>query len=776
MTRPPHRILIWFAVLLAGAVVAWNSRYSADMSFFLPSRPSVAQQVVIDQLQSGAVSRLLMLGIEGGDAVQRATVSRDLAARLARIKEFVSVENGAAGSLDVDRGFLFRHRYLLSPAVSPQRFTIEGLRSAIAGSIDLMASPAGILFKPYLTRDPTGELVQVLGGLNNVSQPRSREGVWASRDGARALLLVQTAALGSDTDGQARAIGLIEEQFAQAKQAAGVPQLRLALSGPGSFAVQTRALIRHEVMLLSLISMLGVAAVLYFVYRSARLVGLGLVPVFSGALLGVVAVSMAFGVVFGVTAGFGAALIGEAVDYSTYYFVQSGSEGTGNWCKRFWPTVRLGVLTSMAGCAPLLFSGFPGMAQLGLYAMVGVATAAVVTRYVLPDLAGSESHLAPMKSSSTRAAAAVFGTLRRFRWPTLALAGAAALYLGLQHERLWQPDLSLLSTVSESEVALDASLRADLAAPDSRYLVVVPAADRESALRAAERTASTLDRLVAEGVIAGYDSPTRFLPSQAVQSARRAALPKRDELERRLLAASVESPLAADKLGPFLDEVEQARQGPLLDRADLNGTHLALAVDALIMPRAGGWSVLLPLHFAPDRSNTPTASVREALAGSDAVFIDMKAEFDALYSGYLREAIRLSLAGLLAIVVLLAFALRSPRRLASVLLPLVLAVVFVLAGLHLLGVRLHLMHLIGLLLIVAIGSNYTLFFDSEGGALPNGTTLKSILIATVTTAIGFGTLSLSSVPVLHAMGVTVAPGAILALLLAAMFMFGRGER
>jgi len=295
-------------------------------------------------------------------------------------------------------------------------------------------------------------------------------------------------------------------------------------------------------------------------------------------------------------------------------------------------------------------------------------------------------------------------------------------------------------------------------------------------LRAAERTASTLDRLVADGVIAGYDSPTRFLPSQAVQSARRAALPKRDELERRLLAASVESPLAADKLGPFLDEVEQARQGPLLDRADLNGTHLALAVDALIMPRAGGWSVLLPLHFAPDRSNTPTASVREALAGSDAVFIDMKAEFDALYSGYLHEAIRLSLAGLLAIVVLLAFALRSLRRLASVLLPLVLAVVFVLAGLHLLGVRLHLMHLIGLLLIVAIGSNYTLFFDSEGGALPNGTTLKSILIATVTTAIGFGTLSLSSVPVLHAMGVTVAPGAILALLLAAMFMFGRGER
>ena len=128
MTRPLHRILIWCAAMLAGALVAWNSRYSADMSFFLPARPSAAQQVMIDQLQTGAVSRLLMMAIEGGNAVQRAAASRALAGRLAQRKEFVSVENGAAGSIDADRDFLFRHRYLLSPSVSPERFTIDGMR------------------------------------------------------------------------------------------------------------------------------------------------------------------------------------------------------------------------------------------------------------------------------------------------------------------------------------------------------------------------------------------------------------------------------------------------------------------------------------------------------------------------------------------------------------------------------------------------------------------------------------------------------------------------
>jgi predicted exporter len=113
---------------------------------------------------------------------------------------------------------------------------------------------------------------------------------------------------------------------------------------------------------------------------------LGLLPVVSGALAGVVAVSLAFGTVFGITVGFGSALIGEAVDYSIYYFVQSDGSDTATWRSRFWPTIRLGVLTSVCGFAVLLFSGFPGLAQLGLYSLSGLLTAAAVTRFILPQL------------------------------------------------------------------------------------------------------------------------------------------------------------------------------------------------------------------------------------------------------------------------------------------------------------------------------------------------------------------------------------------------------
>ncbi|MBL8403827.1 MAG: MMPL family transporter [Dechloromonas sp.] len=779
MTRQAGRALaIWLLAMLAGAVIVWNSRFSADMSFFLPAKPSAEQQVLVDQLKEGVVSRLLMVAIAGGDAAQRAETSRRLRARLERLPEFVSIQNGETGSMNADRDFLFNHRYLLSPAVAPERFTVDGLRESIANSIDLLASPAGMMLKPLLPRDPTGELVELISGLNAGAQPNARDGVWASRDGERAMLLIQTAALGSDTDGQERAIGLIHSQFAEAAPGG---RLSLQLSGPGLFAVKSRATIKSEVSLLSTLSTVAIVAVLFFVYRSLRLMTLGLLPVVSGALAGVVAVSLAYGTVFGITVGFGSALIGEAVDYSIYYFVQSGRLGVNHWRARFWPTIRLGVLTSACGFGALLFSGFPGLAQLGLYSLSGVVVAALVTRFILPPLAGDNlgmrdlSHIAPRLKSG-------IALLQGLRWPILLLALAAATLLAVNRDRLWHPNLSALSTVSAADGEIDQALRADISAPDARYMAVITAPDRESALQAAERAGQKLDRLIVDGIIGGYDSPARFLPSEAMQASRRASLPPTAELQARLLVAQADSPLAAGKLGGFIDDMEATRSQGRVSRESLDGTGLALAVDSLLLQRPNGWSVLLPLRPPGGDKGVYIAiePVRAALAGSGALFVDMKNEFDTLYNDYLHEATLLSLAGFVAIVGLLSVTLRSPQRLARLLLPLLLSVVLVIAGLHLAGQQLHLLHLIGMLLIVAVGSNYALFFDDASQTTRrfedfDDATLVAMAVANLTTAIGFGTLALSKVPVLHAVGVTVGPGAILALLLSACFVGRKGR-
>jgi len=88
----------------------------------------------------------------------------------------------------------------------------------------------------------------------------------------------------------------------------------------------------------------------------------------------------------------------------------------------------------------------------------------------------------------------------------------------------------------------------------------------------------------------------------------------------------------------------------------------------------------------------------------------------------------------------------------------------VIASLVLAGQQLSILHLVGMLLVVAVGSNYALFFDrgaAEGGLSPR--VLASLPLAAGTTVAGFGILAFSSVPVLNAIGSTVGPGAIFAL-------------
>ena len=104
-------------------------------------------------------------------------------------------------------------------------------------------------------------------------------------------------------------------------------------------------------------------------------------------------------------------------------------------------------------------------------------------------------------------------------------------------------------------------------------------------------------------------------------------------------------------------------------------------------------------------------------------------------------------------------------------LPLLLAVVSAMTLLVLVGTRLTILHLIGMLLVVAVGSNYALFFDRRASdhdheRLP--LTLASLLLANACTVLGFGVLAFSQVPVLHDLGSMVAPGTALALVFAAL--------
>ncbi|CAN5517461.1 MMPL family transporter [soil metagenome] len=764
-------IALWLVFLLGCGAIISRTHFTTDLSAFLPRTPTPEQQLLMDQLRDGLASRLILVGIEGADAPARARISRQVAQHLRTDPAFVTVNNGEPVNTERDQAFLFNNRYLLSPAVTPARFSTDGLHAALGDSIDLLASPAGLLAKALLPHDPTGEMVQLLEQFNSGSRPHLVDGAWASRDGARALLLLQTRAAGSDTDAQQGAMAAIQQAFDTAAGSTAAAQL--VMTGPGVFSVTSRDTIKSQVSRLSLISVALIAALLLLVYRSFSALTLGYLPVISGALAGIAAVSLGFGSVHGITLGFGTALIGEAVDYSIYLFVQSGQGGANrqDWIKRFWPTIRLGVLTSIVGFASLLLSGFPGLAQLGLYSIAGLVAAALVTRFVLPHLLPQNFRLHDV-SAIGRVLARLTRQAPALRWPAAMLLLLACGILAAHHNSLLNDKISSLSPVSQADVLLDERLRADMGAPDVRYLVVVSGTSREAVLRSSEQVSALLRTLVDQGELAGFESPSRYLPSTQTQQARQASLPPPAVLEARLAQAVQGLPVSAPVFKPFLADVAVARSQPLLQAADLEKTSMAMAIDALLIEKDHQWRALLPLTAA-EGGNINAVRMRAALNASqlpDVMFVDMKAESDRLYSGYLHEAVLLSLSGVAAIVGLLLLVFRSPRRVLRIIAPLVAAVITVTAGLALLGQSLIILHLVGLLLVVAVGSNYALFFDRPDTGVPlSSRTLASMLFANLTTVAGFGLLAFSKVSILQAMGATVAPGVILALMYSAIF-------
>jgi len=775
---PRHRatvLLLWLAALLLAAWQITRTPFTADLSAFLPATTDAQQRVLIDQIKSGAPARTLFIGIEGGSAEARVAASRTLAKAMRDSGLFEQVSNGDNDAWADIGTWLFERRYLLSPAVTPERFSAAGLRDAIDDTLSLLGTPAGNAVKPLLERDPTGEVQRIAETMIPVSAPRSDDGVWVAREtgktGARALLLASTKAEGADLDAQQATLVSMRNAFAPLQ--AATPGLTLQVSGAPVFAVDSRAQIEKEVQWLAIAGTVLMSALLLLAFASPAALVVAMLPVATGVLAGICTVSLVFGNVHGVTLGFGSTLIGEAVDYAIYYLIQArGQQGPGwrAWLAGGWPTVRLGLLTSVCGFAALLFSGFPGLAQLGVFSIAGLVGAALATRFVLPVLMPDGARGVGLRRQMGRVARAAVAVLPRTRWVWLAL-GVASVLLVWQRSDLWKAELSSLSPVSKQALALDASLRADITAgADGGALVVVQGADAETVLLRAEAAAERLEHLVEQRVIAGFNSVSRFLPSVQTQQRRLAALPDEATLRTALQQATAGGPLKAARLEPFIAAVAQARTRQPDTPETAKRSAIAPLLGALMLQRAdGSWSALLPLQ--PVGDSVDLAKVSAALQGlPQTQLLDIGGELGRMYERYLGEARTQALLGGLAVLGLVALALRNPRRVLAVCQPLLLAVLLTLGGLALLHVPLGILHLVGLLLVVALGSNYALFFDLlRDDNRTSDDTLASLLLANVTTVLSFGLIAMSQIPALSAIGRVVAPGALLALLLAAAF-------
>ena len=753
MKRTPAALLllaVWIAAIVAAAVFAQRHlAVSSDLRLFLPSATTPEQRLLLEGLGEGPAARILVVALEGATPEELADVSRALVAELRGDGAFLFIANGEV-ALDDFPDALLPYRFLLSTTLDSRRFDANFLTESLAARARDLASPAGLFLEPWLPRDPTLELANVLQRWQPTQEPRRELDVWFDRAGQRALLIAETRAAAFDPDGQRAALA----KFDAALAAANAGGVRMTVSGAGAFSVLMEARTRAEAQRLGVVATLGMLVLLLVAYRGVGSVVLSALPLVSAGLAGLAAVAALFGSVHGVTLAFGFTLIGVAQDYPLHVLSHRRADrAPRDVARALWPTLATGVASTCIAYLAFLFSGVTGLQQLACFTIAGLAVAGLASRFVLPVLMDR----AQRDFGDSTALALVWNTILRLprpAWAAPALAIVCAAGIALAPRPLWENNLAGLTPVPADLLAVDQELRAELGTADLRFMLAVDAPDDEAALARVESLDPKLQQLVERGAIAGFDHAARYVPSAATQRARQSSLPDSASLLTALDAASAATPFRAGAFQPFLEDVERARMLEPLTLEQVRAAGLGERVDMLLRGQAGSRTALVTLSGVRD-----VEALSELAASSGAALLDLRQASESLVAQQ-RTRMLWSLAGAAVLLVaVVAFALRSRARVLRVLAPMAVTTLVVVAALQAAGISLTLFHLIALILVAGLGLDYALFFEhAADDAKEQRRTLHAVLVCSLSTLLVFALLATSSLPVLRAIGLPVAIG------------------
>jgi len=762
MTGANHKAALLVVWLLALAVlyayVASTLRLSGDLRLFLPSPATPEQALVLQGIGEGPASQLLLIALAGADQSTLAATSHALVERLRGEAAIRRIENGSTGAFP---DIVTRYRYLLAPTMDRRPLDASTLRVALQDRLQDLASPAAPLIEPLISSDPTLEILSIVESWVPRNGPKSIEGAWFDSAGRRALLVVHTRAAGFDPDGQQQAYKALESAF---QESSADTDIEMTVSGPGRFSALMKERTQRDARWLGSVATAALLLLLFLAYRRPRILLLAALPLASAALAGLACVSLLYGEVHGITLAFGFTLIGVAQDYPIHLFSHQrhGLDPLTN-ARALWPTLATGVASTCVAYLAFLGSGVIGLAQLAAFTIAGLAVAGLTTRYLLPRVTGEAFDDTAQSVHLNRAepwlSLPVLG-------PRLYVGAAAVCLIAivLAPGSFWENDLGSLTPVPRAMLVEDDSLRRELGAPDVRHLAVITADTAEQALERLESITPGLEALVTANVLAGFNHAARYLPSIARQRQRQQSLPEATTLAEALAIAQKGLPFRSDAFLPFEADVARSKTLTPLEVDGMDGSAIAVLLEGLLHRRQSDYAALVAFSGVEDVGRLEKWA--EA-AGEGVVLIDLKRESTALVDRQRhRILLCLAIAALLLLVVVRA-SLGSWRRAARVLGPMALSTLCIIAALRGAGQSLNLFHLISLVLAAGLGLDYALFFERAGADRTERLrTLHGILVCALSTLLVFALLSISSIPVLRSIGVTVALGVLFNFLLA----------
>ncbi|TLM75663.1 MMPL family transporter [Microbulbifer harenosus] len=537
------------------------------------------------------------------------------------------------------------------------------------------------------------------------------------------------------------------------QQWAAAQHLQLLVAGAPLHSEYAAAGAQREIRLIGGFSIVAILLLCVVTFRSLRPILLCLFAIGCGMASGTAAVITLLGQMHILAFVFGTTVTGLAIDYAFHFICNRLRPGAGPGSEKdrdIMPGLVLGLLSSCLAFFALAFTPFPLLQQMGVFVGFGLLGAWLTVVLLFPTLLRVRPRTLDFSG--------VFSRLPRWLYPTtialMVAAGIGGIAIATPANDLrlfYQPPQSLQSEEQRINTLLPVR-------PASAYFLV-RGGDENTVLEREAALTARLDAARTRRVLNGYSALSDLLPAQSVQ-----------QENHTLLTAFYRSASVKNfyqQLGYSSDETTALLQGlqrplqavPVSEwQSQLPETHRQLWLgcekgECLSLVRIFGVTPAFDGNNLVE--NLPGVSFHNPAATIAAV---LEKQRDQL----------LLLLPLILLIASVVIALHAGWRgaLGIAALPLA-AVSCAFAAASVFSAGINLFHVAALLLVFGIGVDYAVFgyFSHREEA---SYTLLAILLAGITTLLGFGLLALSQTPAIADFGFTLAVGTVATLTLAAL--------
>lgn len=750
MTFQRRRLLSW-SILAAFAVLggAWLLRLdyarkiSTDVLDLIPANERDPELAIVRRLASDAEARTMLFELTSanGESAPLAAAQR-FATELTETKLFSEALALADPTWrDAVGKELFELRFiLLFPSWLEGRRDGDVAKTAAKQLKAFLERPEALAYQDLVPADPLLLLPDALARLKSGLALVQPEGDGAGTTG---LVWAQLGASPLNEAGQAPAFAAIERAAEAVRKEH--PGLRVAYTGVNRFAAASRARIEREVSWLNTASLVAVLGVAWLFIRAVHR-ALHLVPVVACSVLGAwVVTTMAFERVHVIVFVLGALLTGVAIDYGFYLYMQAparADEDYGEKVRRLAKPLLASCGTTVVGFALLMFSELPMIRQLGVFVGAGLICALAAAVVYFATVRNPFLEARAFRGVSTLTPV----TRRRLRW--VLIGGWAVAVLGLMRIT-WRDDIRELEIPAKDVRVEDDRIRAVFGQRADRAVYLTHGTTIDEAREALLIFERWIGERAALGNLGGV------VPTMGARERAAEFVKVRPGFPEEMRAALEAEGFSAEEFEPFFKAY--AAYAAMAERLSLEP-----ALQRLRAALRGPLGLLL--HVGPDKvwfvSLASAAVTSAAPAEAQTLAASQLQSLNRLFSNYRASALKLSLGGLalVGLGVFVTYGLRDGVRIFAIPCGACLGIFGVFGWL---GQPLNLFHLLGAFLGVCLTHNYSIF--SATSAYRHEPPPVSVRLSALTTAASFGVLALSGIPVVRALGITVAAMVIAAL-------------